>query len=94
VRKESEERHANGKGFAQSRPSLWNPILRNLRAAFALTIAVRVPGLRPCRAFVICTGNRGGGKPPPYEDKRNFALARRGGFHIRPRIPRPRRGGS
>jgi hypothetical protein len=30
VRKESEERHAKGKGFAQSRPSLWNPILRNL----------------------------------------------------------------
>jgi len=66
VRKESEERHANGKGFAQRRPSLWIPILRNLRAVFALKITVRVPGLRPCRAFVICTGNRGGGKPPPY----------------------------
>jgi hypothetical protein len=67
VRKESEERHAKGKGFSQSRPSLWNPILRNLRAAFALTITVRVPGLRPCRAIVIFTGNRGGGKPPPYD---------------------------
>jgi hypothetical protein len=27
----------------------------------ALTITVREPGLRPCRAIVICTGNRGGG---------------------------------
>ena len=59
----------------QSRPSLWNPILRNLEAAFALQITVRVPGLWPGRAIVIYTGNRGGGKPPPYEDKRNFALA-------------------
>ena len=75
VRKESEERHANGKGFLQSRPSLWNPILRNLRAALALLITVREPGLRPCRAFVIFTGNRGGGEPPPYEDRPNFTLA-------------------
>ena len=30
VRKEEEERHAKGKGFLQSRPSLWNPILRGL----------------------------------------------------------------
>jgi hypothetical protein len=71
VRKESEERHAKGKGFAQSRPSLWNPILRNLQAAFALQITVREPGLRPCRAFVICVGNRGGGKPPPYDRRPN-----------------------
>jgi len=84
VRKESEERHAKGKGFAQSRPSLWNPILRNLRAVFALRITVRVPGLRPCRAIVICVGNRGGGKPPPYEDIPIHAPIRRGGFPIRP----------
>jgi hypothetical protein len=75
VRKESEERHANGKGFLQSRPSLWIPILRNLRAALDLHITVRVPGLRPCRAIVIYTGNRGGGKPPPYGDGWNFAPA-------------------
>ena len=68
VRKESEERHAKGKGFLQSRPSLWNPILRNWQAALALQITVRVPGLRPCRAIVMFTGNRGGGKPPPYGD--------------------------
>jgi len=30
VRKEEEERHAKGKGFSQSRPSLWNPFLRGL----------------------------------------------------------------
>jgi hypothetical protein len=81
VRKESEERHAKGKGFAQSRPSLWNPILRNLRAAFALQITVREPGLRPCRAIVICVGNRGGGKPPPYEDTRHQSV---GADSIRP----------
>ena len=43
---------------SQSRPSLWNPILRNLEAAFALMITVREPGLRPCRAIVICVGNQ------------------------------------
>jgi hypothetical protein len=36
---------------SQSRPSLWNPILRNLQAALALQITVREPGLRPCRAI-------------------------------------------
>jgi hypothetical protein len=65
VRKESEERHAKGKGFLQSRPSLWNPILRNWEAARALTITVREPGLRPCRAIVMFTGNRGGASPRP-----------------------------
>jgi hypothetical protein len=47
----SEERHAKVLigFFLQSRPSLWNPILRNLhRCAFALMITVREPGLRPC----------------------------------------------
>jgi hypothetical protein len=37
----------------------------------ALPITVREPGLRPCRAIVICTGNRGGGKPPPYGEDSN-----------------------
>ena len=58
----------------QSRPSLWNPILRNLEAVFALQITMREPGLRPCRAFVICTGNRGGGKPPPYEGRAEIRI--------------------
>jgi hypothetical protein len=77
VRKESEERHAKGKGFAQSRPSLWNPILRNLRAALALTITVREPGLRPCRAIAsiwecrcACSTARPVGNGPDRSAKR------------------------
>jgi len=41
VRKEEEERHAKGKGFLQSRPSLWNPFLRNLRSSRALRCRAR-----------------------------------------------------
>gem|GEM_PF-4816485 len=41
VRKEEEERHAKGKGFLQSRPSLWNPILRSLFASRALRCRAR-----------------------------------------------------
>ena len=41
VRKEEEERHAKGKGFLQSRPSLWNPILRGLFASRALRCRAR-----------------------------------------------------
>ena len=66
-----------GKGFLQSRPSLWNPILRNLLQMRALPITVREPGLRPCRAFAICVGNRGGGKPPPYEGRAEICIGRR-----------------
>ena len=41
VRKEEEERHAKGKGFLQSRPSLWNPILRGLFTRRALRCRAR-----------------------------------------------------
>ena len=41
VRKEEEERHAKGKGFLQSRPSLWNPFLRGLFSSRALRCRAR-----------------------------------------------------
>ena len=50
VRKEEEERHAKGKGFLQSRPSLWNPILRGLFASRALRCRAR------SRAIVVRYG--------------------------------------
>jgi len=41
VRKEEEERHAKGKCFLQSRPSLWNPFLRRLFTRRALRCRAR-----------------------------------------------------
>jgi len=43
VRKEEEERHAKGKGFLQSRPSLWNPFLRRLFSSSVLRMLCAFP---------------------------------------------------
>ena len=51
VRKEEEERHAKGKGFLQSRPSLWNPILRGLFFRRALRMPCALPrSARPAQS--------------------------------------------
>ena len=59
VRKEEEERHANGKGFLQSRPSLWNPILRGLFSRRALRCRARCLALLGPRNY-SAAGNVGG----------------------------------
>jgi len=59
VRKEEEERHAKGKGFLQSRPSLWNPFLRGLFSRRALRMACATPrSARPAQSRCVgeCRG--------------------------------------